>query len=73
MRVVASGFEPPAPTEKHQENQDSGAGAAQIPAQPSPSAQLDAELGELVAAWPGLSRTVKAGILAMVRAALDRP
>ncbi len=58
------------PHQKTRRIQSVRAKAAQNPAHGAPEAPLDPALSAVVAAWPQLPEPIKAGILALVRAAL---
>ena len=46
-------------------------GGAECGALPATATAADADLAEVIAAWPTLPRAVRAGVLAMVRASAD--
>ncbi len=63
------GFAVNACREKHGENGDSAAGGSISAAVEAKTAHFDADLQAVIDAWPALPEAIKAGILAMVRAA----
>ena len=65
-----AGSNPVTPTSNPQQNPQSPQGAAQNPAHLASGPQeIDPDLAEVTAAWPTLPAALRAGILAMVRAA----
>ncbi|MBM4225847.1 MAG: hypothetical protein FJ167_13985, partial [Gammaproteobacteria bacterium] len=66
-KIPPRGFEPSANLSQNLNNSQQG--GAKCGALDSESRPIDPELAELVAAWPTLPEPIRAGILAMVRAA----
>ena len=67
VRSEEEGFEPP--QDSPEKTTVSEQGGAQSGAHAAPTAVSDSDLGALISAWPELPEAVRAGIVAMVKAA----
>jgi len=69
-KIGAIGFEPTAPSQISPENEQNAGQAAQIQAHFPP---IDSDLQTVIDGWADLPAAIKAGILAMVKAATGGP